>query len=211
MTAADLPALIDRLGGIDPARVRLNPPPGTATAKDLLRTNSGKNGALCELIDRTLVEKVMGFEEDYLGTILTTLLNNFVLPRRLGAVVGAQAPMRMSQRNVRLPDAAFINAKRWSEYLERRPAIAPFAPDLAVEVLSRSNTRAEMNLKRKEFFASGTKLVWEINLRRRIVRVYTGPRTSTRLSNGDTLDGGDVLRGFNVKVSDLFAYLSAKP
>jgi Uma2 family endonuclease len=210
-TAADLLMLIHRLGGIDPARVRLHPAPGTATVKDLVRANAARTGALCELVFRTLVEKAMGAEEDYLGTILTTILNNFVLPRNLGAVFGASAPMQMHQGNVRLPDASFITAERWAEYLERRPAVAPFAPDFAIEVLSRSNTRAEMDLKRREYFASGTRLVWEITVRRRTVTVYTGFRKSTRRTIGDTLDGGDVLPDFRLPVADLFAYLARRP
>ena len=139
-TAADLLELIDRLGGIDPGRVRLKPTPGTATVKHLIRTNDGKSGRVCELIDRTLVEKTMGSEEDFLAAILITYLNNFVLPRKLGAVFGSTAAMRMLTRNVRLPDVSFIRAERWMEWLARRPAVVPFAPDLAVEILSKSNT-----------------------------------------------------------------------
>src|SRR6476660_1203053 len=63
LTAADLLKLIDRLGGIDPARVRLRPMPGTATEKDILRAEREPQKALCELVDGTLVEKPMGYRE----------------------------------------------------------------------------------------------------------------------------------------------------
>jgi hypothetical protein len=55
-TAADLLRLIERLGDIDPARIRLNPPAGKATEKDLIQLLDGNDKVLCELVDGTLVE-----------------------------------------------------------------------------------------------------------------------------------------------------------
>lgn len=205
--AADLLALIDRLGGIDPARVHLSPRPGTATVKDLLRVNEAKNGAICELIDRTLVEKAVGAESDYIAILIATYLNNFVLPRRLGAVFGSQTGLRMVESNIRLPDVSYLCQARWLEWLALRQAVVPFAADLAVEVLSKSNTRAEMKRKRREFFASGTRLVWEVNPRRQTIVVYTSFTKRRTLSTADTLDGGDVLPGFTLKVAELFSRL----
>src|SRR5205085_207857 len=85
-----------------------------------------------------------------------------------------------------------------------RPSVAGFAPDLAIEILSKSNTRAEMARKRRAYFAGGTRAVWEINPRRRTVTVYTNPISSDRLIETDTLDGGDVLPGFKLRLSELF-------
>ena len=203
-TAADLLELIDRLGGIDPARVRLNPPPGQATERDLLHLLDGNEKTLCELIDGTLVEKPMGFEEDLLGTQLIQVLGPFVKAHRLGVVLGAQAPFRVIRRDVRLPDVAFISTENWRTWKRSRPSVAGFAPDLAIEILSKSNTRAEMARKRRAYFAGGTRAVWEINPRRRTVTVYTNPISSDRLIETDTLDGGDVLPGFKLRLSELF-------
>jgi hypothetical protein len=61
--AADLFAYIRRFGGIDPARILLDPLPGTATEEDLIRVVEAKSGPLCELVDGTLVDKVMSVEE----------------------------------------------------------------------------------------------------------------------------------------------------
>lgn len=208
--AADLLALIKRLGGVSPDRVRLNPLPGQAKVKDLIRVNERKIGPPCELVENTLVEKAMGIEEDFLGAILVTILNNFILPRRLGAVLGAKARVQMKLGNVRLPDVAFVSAKRWRKYLVHRPTVAQFTLDLAVEVLSRSNTRAEMKRKRKEYFQSGTRLVWEINPRRKSVTVYTSLTNKRVLIEADTLDGGDVLPGFALPLGEFFANLSRR-
>jgi Uma2 family endonuclease len=205
LTAADLPAIIDRLGGIDPRRVLLQPPPGTATEKDLIDVFERKIRPLCELVDGTLVEKAMIVEESLLAMWLGTLLNNFVRPRRLGVVLGSDAMLRVAPRQVRLPDVAFITPAKWRVWCRTRPAIGDFGPDLAVEVLSRKNTRAEMNRKRRGYFTAGTRLVWEINPRRRTVNVYTSLRDPTRLTAADTLNGRPVLPGFSLALAELFA------
>ena len=85
--------------------------------------------------------------------------------------------------------------------------IPKLAPDLAVEVVSESNTRAEMVRKRDEYFRAGTGLVWEVDLRARTVAVYTSPDHSVVLRDADVLDGGAVLPGLTIPLSELFGEL----
>ena len=75
-------------------------------------------------------------------------------------------------------------------------------PDLAIEVLSKSNTPAEMERKRREYFASGARLVWAIDPRSRKATVYTSPDHGTDVT--DTLDGPDILPGFSLSLPWLF-------
>ena len=83
--------LLRRLGDIPPDRVRFKPAPGTATKDDLLRPeNEG-----CELVEGTLVEKAVGWQESTLGSWLLTTLNNFVLAHNLGAVTGEQGMVEL--------------------------------------------------------------------------------------------------------------------
>jgi Uma2 family endonuclease len=91
----------------------------------------------------------------------------------------------------------------------RRPdePIPQMAPDLVVEVLSPSNTPAEMARKRGEYFRSGVRLLWEIDPRTRTVRVYTSETAVGELSAADTLDGGAVLPGFTLPLAQLFDQL----
>lgn len=84
-------------------------------------------------------------------------------------------------------------------------------PDLAVEVLSESNTPGEMQVKRKEYFLAGTTLVWQVDPRRRVVVVYAAPEMSVTLTEADTLDGGIVLPGFSLPVRRVFERLPATP
>ena len=126
--------------------------------------------------------------------------------QRAGAVqTGASARTALQALEARLPDVTFVSAAKWRAWRRQRPAVADFGPDLAVEVLSRTNTRAEMARKRREYFAAGARLVWEVNPRRRTVTVYTTPTASTRLAEADTLTGGNVLPGFALPLAELFA------
>ena len=77
----------------------------------------------------------------------------------------------------------------------------------AVEILSRSNTAAEMRLKRQDYFTSGVHLVWEVDPDARTVSVYTAPEGPVVLTEADVLDGGAVLQGFTLPLRDLFAEL----
>jgi Uma2 family endonuclease len=203
-TAATVGDLIERLGGIDPKRILWEPRPGTATERDLIDVVDGDHKRLCELVDGTLVEKAMGSEQSFLAATLIGFLAPYVRARRLGKVGGADAMMRMLGGNVRLPDVAFITRSRWLALRDRRAAITDLSPDLAVEVLSKKNTRREMARKRTEYFARGTRLVWEVDLRRRTVTAYTSATDGETLSETDSLDGGDVLPGFRLQLVDLF-------
>src|SRR5271165_6654930 len=76
----DLAELLERLGGIPPARVRYHPPPGTATEADVVAAMEAPRKRLCELIDGVLVEKPMGFTESLLAAALIEILRAFVRP-----------------------------------------------------------------------------------------------------------------------------------
>lgn len=203
-TIADL---LDRLGGVSADRVRYFPLPGTATEQDVIDIEAREN-KLCELVDGTLVEKPLGYEESLLAMEIGLVLSQFVKPRRLGWVNGPDGIMRVVRDQLRLPDVAFISRTRAPG--GRRPTgpIADLSPDLAVEVLSRSNTLAEMSRKLSDYFAGGTLLVWVVDPDARTISVFTSPDTPDRvLRVGDVLDGGDVLPGFAVELEAIFACL----
>lgn len=72
-TVADL---LDQLGGIPPERIRMCPAPGTATEQDAEQAES-RTGKICELIDRVLVEKVMGTYESAVAITLSFFLKMY--------------------------------------------------------------------------------------------------------------------------------------
>ena len=75
--------LLHRLGRVPLHRIRLHPPPGTATEADVLVYPHGEK-RLCELVDGVLVEKPMGYYESLLAGVLIQLLRNFLDERDLG-------------------------------------------------------------------------------------------------------------------------------
>ncbi len=104
---------------------------------------------------------------------------------------------------LRGPDVAFVNKERippegvpddWFEG----------APDLTVEMVSKSQTAHEAGLKALDYLRAGTKMVWVVDPQSRTVAVYTPPNKIQILRESETLDGGDVLHGFQCKVSELF-------
>jgi Uma2 family endonuclease len=197
-TVADL---LRRLGDIPAERVRVQPPPGAATIADVEK-NKG-----CELVEGTLVEKAMGARESMLASYLIYLLQLFVIPRNLGMVTGEQGTWEIMPDLVRIPDVAFTSWDRLPGRVVPTNPVPALAPDLAAEVLSKSNTPAEMLRKRQEYFNAGVRLVWMIDPAARVVTVYTAVNQSRVLTVADTLDGGAVLPGFAVPVRDLFAEL----
>ena len=195
--------LLHRLGDIPPERVRLRPTPGEATERDLLKPD----GRLCELVEGVLVEKAMGYDESLLAIELAMTLAAFVKRHRLGEVTGADGTMRLMPGLVRIPDIAFISRRNLPKKGAPRTPIPDLAPDLAVEVLSKANTKAEMKRKLREYFEAGVRLVWLIDPRTRTAMVHTSPKASTKLVEGQSLDGGDVLPGFAVPLAELFECL----
>jgi Uma2 family endonuclease len=200
-TIADL---LEQLGDIPADRVRWQPTPGTATERDVVDVHDREN-RLCELVDGTLVEKVMGFDESIFAVYLAGSLLNYLQTHDLGKIVGADGMMRLFPGLVRIPDTAFISWGRYPKGRRRRGEIPTVAPDLVVEVLSKKNTPKEMARKLDEYFRAGVRLVWYVDPKKRTVRVYTARDRSILLREDQTLDGGDVLPGFRLSIRDWFA------
>lgn len=203
--------LLDSLGGVPAGRVRFDPVPGTATEKDVIRLYQDHK-RLYELIDGTLVEKAMGSKESFIAGILIQALRNLNDQLgNLGMVLGEAGTIRLMKSLVRIPDVSFT---RWEKLPSRKvpaEAIPELTPDLAVEVLSKTNTRAEMARKLKEYFMSGVRLVWFINPRARTARSFTSPDDVTEIGPDGALDGGDVLPGFRLPIAQLFADVEDEP
>jgi Uma2 family endonuclease len=201
LTAAEL---LHNLGDIHPSRLRLRPAPGSATEHDLLDIRR-RERRLYELVDGVLVEKVMGYMESSLAAWIIMLLADYFRQYDIGNVAGADGAVRLMAGLVRIPDVSFIS---WDRLPGRQLPNAPIlglVPDLAVEVLSPGNTKGEMALKVREYFLAGVRLVWLVDGDKRTVRVYTAPDQSVRLTQAQTLDGGDVLPGLRLPLREVFA------
>ena len=205
MTVADL---VELFGPMPVGRIRTNPAPGTATERDVIDIEA-RESRLCELVDGVLVEKTVGIYESHLAVRIIHLVARFVERYPLGIVLGPDGMMRLAPGLVRIPDASFVS---WDQLPGRRVPrvpIADLAPDLAIEVISPSNTAREMERKLHEYLAAGVQLVWYVYPEPQEIHVYTAERHDV-LTIEQELSGGDVLPGFVLPLRQLFEELEGE-
>ena len=106
-----------------------------------------------------------------------------------------------------MPDVMFFRAERFARYKETTPDWddKPFVivPDLAIEVVSPNDRFSLINKKVNQYLADGVELVWVIDPQEQNIYVHRKGQT-TILSGEDTLNGGSVLKGLNIKLTNLF-------
>jgi Uma2 family endonuclease len=208
-TLADL---LHQLGDVPAGRVRLYPPPGTATFEQLVEINE-RFKPTCEWVDGTLVEKPMGQRESFLTFLIMHKLGQYMEAHDPGMFLGPDGVLRILPGLGRAPDVSFIP---WSSLPGGKPpprtdTVPDLVPALAIEVLSKSNTSREMERKRSEYFRAGVQLVWEFDPETRSATVYTGPDRSVTVSPDGVLEGGDVLPGFQLSLKELFDRADRQP
>lgn len=143
------------------------------------------------------------------GSNLLRLLLPFVSQHKLGWVFGDGLGYELIAlpHTVRNPDASFVRADRLPAEGFRR-GFLKMAPDLAVEVLSPSETASMLEEKLDDYRAAGTPLIWVIDPDRRTVMIVSGDAPLRWIRADETLDGGDVVPGFRCRVAELFEGLA---
>ena len=132
-------------------------------------------------------------------------LYQHVIANKLGIVYAAETGFLIHQNpdTVRAPDAAFVEQQR----VENAGEVEGYwvgAPDLAVEVVSPSDSVGYVEDKVQQWIEAGSRLVWVISPKLRTVTVYRSLTDVTTLTEKDTLDGNDVVPGFQMSVSEIF-------
>lgn len=156
---------------------------------------------LLELIDGEIVEKVPTERHGMVtGNIYGPLWQHVKVTRAGRVVLEVRYRRPEDRHNARIPDIAFTSGNR--------PVVdkgsVPLMPDLAVEVKSPSDTLKKMREKARYYLSNGTQLVWLVNPETRLIEVYTADEEEV-LKDGHLLLGHDVLPGFELAVSDIFA------
>ena len=77
-------------------------------------------------------------------------------------------------------------------------------PDLAIEVISPSNSASAVHRKVHEYFKAGVTRVWVVYPEQAEVYIYSTPKQIQVVGVGQELDGGDLLPGFRLPVAVLF-------
>ena len=172
-----------------------------ATEADLLRMP--KDGRKYELVDGQIRMSPAGARHGLVIVDLTRRLAAFVERTRSGYVFDSSTGIRLPKGNVRSPDICFVARRRFKKAGVPKGFI-PFAPDLAVEVLSPADSQRYVLDKVGEYLEAGVRLVWVLDPEARSASVYRSLTAVRTLSGKDVLTGEDVLPGFRCRLRDVF-------
>lgn len=141
------------------------------------------------------------------------LLDNFVHDNALGQVF-TEMPFVLVEKTdwvtgSRVPDVMFFSKARFDAYTasdsdwETKPFI--LIPDLAVEVVSPNDKFSDVTKKAEKYLEDGVQLVWVVDPQQKQVIVYQqGEKILLKLSESDTISGGDVIPKFTASIADFF-------
>jgi Uma2 family endonuclease len=165
-----------------------------------------KDGNRYELIEGIVsVMSFAGGEHGQIAGRILRRLGNFVEEKDLGATFAAETGFRIhvSPDTVRAPDAAFVSHERLAT-VESLQGFLPLAPDLAVEVISPSDTFSEVEAKAAQWLDAGTKIVLVADPATFTLRVYKAGADIQVLRKGDTFNAGIVCDDWKLSVDDAF-------
>jgi Uma2 family endonuclease len=160
-----------------------------------------------ELIEGEIQEmSPAGGEHGEVGGDLFGFIWNHVRQNGLGRVTAAETGYILfkdpdGKDTVRAPDVGFVSSERAPQPFTEK--YIPMAPDLAVEVVSPGDSADEIETKVTQYLRYGVRMVIVVYPTTKTVLVHT-PTGLKRLTIEDTLDGGDVLPGFTLKVREIF-------
>ena len=167
-------------------------------AEELLRSPARDRAELVQGVLR--VSEPPGARHGQIATRLVARLYDFVDADALGTVlVETGFLIRRNPDTVRGPDLSFVSASRLAP--DRVPSgFLPFAPDLAVEIVSPGDRDEELAAKVRDYLEAGSRLVWIIGSVGPTVTIHRVDRSTTGLGPGDVLTGEDVIPGFACSV-----------
>lgn len=175
------------------------------SAHDLLALPTGM-GTRYELVGGELrTMSPSGWEHGEIVANVTELVGAFIREQKLGRRFGAETGflLQRSPDTVRAPDFAFI-ANSHLPSVKPTEAFWPGAPDLAVEVISPSERKGDVEEKIEEWLAAGCAVVWIVDPKSQSVMIYRSLSDVQTKTKGETLVGDPVVPGFVCQVDDLF-------
>ncbi|UCC48832.1 MAG: Uma2 family endonuclease, partial [Gemmatimonadota bacterium] len=178
-------------------------PGGTMTADELLHLDlPGKRTQLVKGV--LLVREPAGYRHGEVTAMLAKILMDHVDDGDLGRVVAAETGFKLARDpdTVRAADVAFIRRERLPD---PPPAgYAELAPDLVVEVLSPDDRPGAVLAKVADWLEAGSRLVWVVDPRRRLARVYRADGSESLISEDGALGGEDVVPGLSCTLDAIF-------
>jgi len=137
---------------------------------------------------------------------LNGVLLNYVEEHDLGEVYTAEPGFELQPEPepvIRAPDVAFVRKDRIPP-ADQQSGFWPIAPDLAVEIISPSETASQIQDKVQDYLSAGTRLIWLVFPAQKIVTEYQLSGLMRQYGLEDGLDGGEVIPGFRYQLKKLF-------
>lgn len=164
-----------------------------------------EDGYIHEVVNGELVMSPKNtFEHGQICARLLTALLSHVTENKLGVVLDSSTGFWMKNENCRAPDISFISRDRLRGLTQPPRAFFRGAPDLAVEILPRSNSPSEVNDRLKDYFESGARLAWVVHPVERFAEICHSPTDRSLAGSEGNLEGGDVVQGFSYLIAKLF-------
>lgn len=159
-----------------------------------------------ELVRGRLVrEPPATFDHGSLTVEIGARIHRYLRENPIGVVVAEVGyVLSRSPPTVRGPDVSFVARERVPPDAETI-GFPHMVPDLAVEIVSPSNTAEELQDRVADLLEAGARLVWVIYPSRRQAVAYRSREEARILTEADALDGGEVLPGLVVPLAELFA------
>jgi Uma2 family endonuclease len=179
------------------------------TPEDLLAMNDGPR---YELFNGRLVEKPMGAKASLIAVAMTFLLGPIARSKRLGLVFGSDCGYQCFAANpkrVVFPDASFIRRGRLPKD-DPPDGHVRIPPDMALEVVSPSNSAEDLMQKILDYLEAGVRLIWAVYPKSRTVLVFRPDNTVSLRKPENELSGEDVIPGFACRVAELFEEIPAE-
>jgi Uma2 family endonuclease len=152
-------------------------------------------GEIVPVVSNSISSKISGW--------ILTYINNYLEDHDIGHSTPSDGGYWIGDERY-IPDVAFTSYARLRIMLPE--GYQPLAPDLAVEVLSPGNTKEEITIKIANYLAAGT-VVWRVDHVKRQVAVFVPNQAVRILDENDSLDGGNLLPGFQLPLKKLFKKL----
>jgi Uma2 family endonuclease len=163
------------------------------------------NGVRRELIRGELRESPLSaFEHGWVTMRCASPLHEFVATHDLGVVCAAETGfvLETSPDTVRAPDDAFVKFDRLAS-IQKLSSFFPGPPDLAVEVISPSDSYSEVDEKVEAWLKAGCQMVVLVNPRNSTLKVYKSITDVAVLTVHDSFEGGELLPGFQLPVRQI--------
>lgn len=174
----------------------------TAEAFEALALSPANTGRRLELIGGELVDVVSNVHASRLAARILGALVAYLENNPIGDVTGADGGYCVGDDRY-IPDVGYIARSRQPDP-PLGAAYNPLPPDLAVEVLSPTDSLTAVMDKVVNYLAAGT-LVWLVFPEGQEIKVYVPGQPVKSLSSVDTLSGGSLLPGFSLELKKLFA------